>query len=130
MSQKLIDALGEKHKLELAKLNVLQLADYVLSRKFDRKFINDLPEAAFAVILAGGKKDSEGKTVPRSLRKLPHHNANVKDGNNNDTVDLPHLRNALARLPQSNMPASAKAHAERHLRKHAKALLKTEKDGN
>jgi HK97 family phage prohead protease len=50
--------------------------------------INDLPDSAFAYIEAGGKKDSEGKTVPRSLRHFPLN-------------DEAHVRNALARAPQS-----------------------------
>jgi hypothetical protein len=55
---------------------------------------NNLPDASFAYIESGGTKDESGKTVPRSLRKLPFKNA---DG----SVDLPHLRNALARLSQT-----------------------------
>lgn len=50
--------------------------------------INDLPDSAFAYIEPGGKKDSDGKTVPRSLRHFPIH-------------DEAHVRNALARAPQS-----------------------------
>jgi HK97 family phage prohead protease len=50
--------------------------------------INDLPDSAFAYIEPGGKKDSSGKTVPRSLRHFPIH-------------DAAHVRNALARAPQS-----------------------------
>lgn len=53
-----------------------------------RKSINDLPDSAFAFIEAGGKKDDEGKTTPRSLRHFPIH-------------DEAHVRNALARLSQS-----------------------------
>src|SRR5215472_16695770 len=52
------------------------------------KSINDLPDSDFAYIEAGGSKDSEGKTVPRSLRHFPIH-------------DAAHVRNALARAPQS-----------------------------
>ncbi len=74
-------------------------------------YINKLPDSAFAVVLAGGKKDSGGKTVPRSLRKLPHHDAGGK-------VDEPHLNNALSREPQTNMPAAAHAKAKAHLNKH------------
>ncbi len=81
---------------------------------WDTAFVNNLPDSAFAVILPGGSKDSEGKTTPRSLRKLPHHGS---DGG----VDVPHLRNALARLPQSNMPDDLMARAKRHLNAHAKA---------
>lgn len=33
--------------------------------------INDLPDSAFAYIEPGGKKDGEGKTVPRRLRHYP-----------------------------------------------------------
>ena len=50
--------------------------------------INDLPDSAFAYIEPGGKKDADGKTTPRSLRHFPVH-------------DAAHVRNALARAPQS-----------------------------
>ena len=50
--------------------------------------INDLPDSDFAYIEPGGSKDSSGKTVPRSLRHFPIH-------------DAAHVRNALARAPQS-----------------------------
>jgi HK97 family phage prohead protease len=50
--------------------------------------VNDLPDSAFAYIEPGGSKDSSGKTVPRSLRHFPVH-------------DAAHTRNALARAPQS-----------------------------
>jgi len=56
--------------------------------------INDLPDSAFAYIEPGGKKDESGKTVPRSLRHFPVH-------------DAAHVRNALARAPQS--PFGSKA---------------------
>jgi hypothetical protein len=64
-------------------------------------YINSLPDSAFLHVDAGGTKDSEGKTTPRSLRHFP-----VKDANG--TVDLPHLRNALARIPQSSLPQGVK----------------------
>lgn len=91
--------------------------------EWDTAYINDLPDAAFAYIAPGGEKDEEGKTKPRSLRYLPHHNKNVKDPDENDTVDIRHLRNALARLPQADIPEEAKEKARAHLVKHAKALL-------
>jgi len=91
--------------------------------EWDAAYINDLPDAAFAYIAPGGKKDDQGKTVPRSLRYLPHHNKSVKDPDENDSVDIPHLRNALARVDQTDLPAEAKAKARAHLEKHAKALL-------
>ena len=84
-------------------------------------FINKLPDAAFAWIQPGGKKDEDGKTVPRSLRHLPHHTADVKSSTENDSVDLPHLRAALARANQ--IPQAGRATARAHLQKHAKVLL-------
>lgn len=86
-------------------------------------FINTLPDAAFAIVLPGGKKDKEGKTTPRSLRMLPHHNANVKSPSENSSVDKVHLANALARVSQSKMSAQQIATAKSHLQAHAKALL-------
>ena len=50
--------------------------------------INDLPDEDFAFIEDGGSKDEHGRTVPRSLRHFPIH-------------DAAHVRNALARAPQS-----------------------------
>ncbi|MEM4165317.1 MAG: hypothetical protein QXJ86_05695 [Nitrososphaerales archaeon] len=92
---------------------------------WSRRYINDLPDEAFAVILPGGKKDEEGKTTPRSLRKLPHHTKEVKNPDEDSTVDIPHLRNALARLPQTKIPQKYREQAQKHLEKHAKTLLET-----
>lgn len=65
--------------------------------------INNFPDSSFAFIAPGGTKDDDGKTVPRTLRKLPY-----KDGQGN--VDLPHVRNGLARLNQTDgIPADKKA---------------------
>lgn len=62
---------------------------------------NDLPDSSFLYIEPGGKKDADGKTTPRSLRHFP---VKDKDG----TVDKPHLRNALARIPQSSLSQAIK----------------------
>lgn len=89
---------------------------------WDAKYINDLPDMAFAVIQPGGKKDDTGKTVPRVLRHLPHHNTSVKSGAEHTSVDKPHLRNALARVNQISYTVGipkAKAHLEAHA-KHLK----------
>lgn len=67
-------------------------------------YINDLPDSAFLYVEPGGSKDSDGKTVPRSMRHFP-----VKDASG--SVDLPHVRNALSRIPQSNLPQSVKDRA-------------------
>jgi len=64
-------------------------------------YINDLADSCFLYISPGGKKDGDGKTTPRSLRHFPYKDANSK-------VDLPHLRNALARIPQSNLSQDIK----------------------
>lgn len=67
-------------------LNFLGLKD-VAKRRMTSAQINDLPDKAFAYIEPGGKKDKQGKTVPRSLRHFPIH-------------DAAHVRNALARAAQ------------------------------
>lgn len=73
---------------------------------WDTAYVNGLPDSAFLYVAPGGKKDEDGRTVPRSLRHFPYRNASGE-------VDLPHLRNALARIPQSDVPASAKDEAEK-----------------
>jgi hypothetical protein len=88
------------------------------------RFINSLSDQAFAVIKPGGTKDSEGKTVPRSLRSLPHHGSSVKKGTENSSVDKVHLRAALSRVSQSNtdLTPAQRSSAKSHLTRHAKAL--------
>jgi hypothetical protein len=76
---------------------------------------NDLPDDAFAAIEAGGKKDEDGKTVPRSLRHLPFKDANGK-------VDPAHVRNALARLSQTQIPPQLKSAARKKLVAAAKQV--------
>lgn len=75
-------------------------------------YINDLPDESFAYV-EPGQKDEGGKTTPRSLRHLPYRD---KDGK----IDPPHLRNALARLPQTDIPLEAKRQALRKLIEAAK----------
>jgi len=78
----------------------------LFERVWTRKYINALPDSAFAIVY------KENGIV---IRKFPHHNA---DG----TVDLPHLRNANSRLPQSEIPAEYKQQAMKHLATHKKKL--------
>ncbi|MHB1845771.1 MAG: DNA adenine methylase, partial [Deltaproteobacteria bacterium] len=78
--------------------------------QWTRAQINDLPDDAFLYLEPGGKKDDDGKTVPRTLRHFPFRD---EDGE----VDLPHLRNALARIPQSNAPGFT-ANAKEKLQEH------------
>lgn len=56
--------------------------------------MNDLPDSSFLYVEDGGVKDSSGRTVPRAKRHFPYKDADGK-------VDLPHLRNAIARIPQA-----------------------------
>lgn len=75
--------------------------------EWDTAYINDLPDSAFACIDAGGEKDEEGKTVPRSLRHYPHHNASGE-------VDRPHLDNARARVAQAGTTSCGADHLAAH----------------
>ncbi len=84
--------------------------------------VNDLPDSAFLYISPGGQKDQSGKTTPRSLRHFPYRDASGK-------IDLPHLRNAIARIPQAGIPASEKARLQAKARRlldaeRANAILK------
>ena len=79
--------------------------------------VNDLPDSDFAYIEPGGSKDATGRTVPRSLRHLPIH-------------DAAHIRNALARLPQTGIPAEAKAAALKKIRAAAKKAGVEVSDGS
>lgn len=88
-------------------------------------YVNDLPDAAFLYIEAGDK-DSERKTTPRTKRHFPYKDA---EGN----IDLPHLRNALSRIPQANLSQSIKdeltSKAQRILDNAQKALSAVEDGG-
>ena len=81
--------------------------------KWSTAYVNDLPDSAFAYIEPGGRKDKDGKTKPRSLRHLPYKNHLGK-------VDLPHLRNALARLSQVKDLSASK---ERKIREKLENVL-------
>ena len=92
----------DAYKKMLAEGKPLADVKKLLEAEWDTEFINNLPDNAFATIGAGGEKDADGKTVPRSLRHLPFKNA---QGN----IDVPHLRNALARLSQIESGSQAEA---------------------
>jgi hypothetical protein len=74
-----------------------------------------LPDSSFAYIAPGGKKDEDGKTTPRSLRHLPYKDADGKP-------DAAHVRDALSRLPDTDIPADAKDSAKKKLDSAAKEL--------
>ncbi len=82
---------------------------------WSRAFINDLPDSAFLHVEAGGTKDEDGKTVPRSLRHFP-----VRD--EDGELDVPHLRNAVSRIPQAKIPGLT-ADDLRELQDRARRLL-------
>lgn len=107
-----IDADGEVSFGELRRVT-LEWVEKRQHEEFAKKawstaVINALPDSSFAIISAGGDKDDDGKTTPRSLRHLPYKNA---DG----SVDLSHLRNALARLDQIDASDADKAKARKKL---------------
>lgn len=77
--------------------------------------INDFPDSSFAYVEDGGKKDEENKTTPRTLRHLPYKDADGK-------VDAAHVRNALARLSQTQIPDDAKKAARSKLAAAAKSV--------
>jgi HK97 family phage prohead protease len=84
--------------------------------EWDASYVNDLPDSAFLVVLPGGHKDAEGKTLPRTNRYFPVRDATGK-------VDAAHLRNALSRIPQSttlsaNQRESAMARAKDLAKSH------------
>lgn len=88
-------------------------------------YINSLPDAAFAVIEPAYLR---GDTEDKRCRHLPHHGKSVKDADDDESVDPPHLRNALARMSQirpvtdSISADELRAKARRHLIGHAKRL--------
>jgi len=88
----------------------------LVERVWTRAYINDLPDTAFALIQKGGEKDESGRTTPRSLRRLPHHDAQGR-------IDIPHLRNANARAPQmKDVSEEERRQAIEHLERHKRAL--------
>jgi len=92
----------------LAKIMLFKRDTNVDKAEWTTAFVNDLPDSSFAIILPGGEKDENGKTTPRKLRKLPYKDASGE-------IDIPHLRNALARLPQADLTEEQRAKARRKL---------------
>jgi hypothetical protein len=83
------------------------------AKEWNTAYINDLPDSAFALVVKGEKQ--EGKTVPRTNRNLPHHDSSGK-------VDLPHLRNAMARVTHTNLSKAQQKEAHDHLLRHYREL--------
>lgn len=82
------------------------------------KYKNDLPDSAFMYIEPGGKKDDEGKTTPRSLRHFPYKDMSGK-------VDVIHLRNAIARIPQAKIPTALKKRLQEKARRMLAKIRKS-----
>ena len=107
--------------LELFEYGHCPLPMNELARTTDAKaewtasYINDLADSAFAYVEPGGSKDEDGRTTPRSLRHLPHHDSG-------GAVDEAHLRNALSRESQTDISAEGHSTASRHLKRHASAM--------
>lgn len=72
--------------------------------------VNDLPDSCFLYVKDGGSKDDGDRTTPRSLRMFPYRDSSGK-------VDLPHLRNAIARIPQADIPQAVKDRLQAKARK-------------
>lgn len=91
----LVDRAANKRKFLVVKREEQAKAEWTTA------YVNDLPDSAFLHVSEGGEKDQTNRTVPRSLRHFP-----VRDASG--SIDLPHLRNAIARIPQSNLPMTTK----------------------
>lgn len=96
----------------------MEIDNAMITMELDEKavwttaYVNNLPDSSFLYV-EPGDKDGEGKTVPRSNRHLPYKDASGK-------LDLPHLRNAIARVPQMKGVSAAKKSA---LQDRARRLL-------
>ena len=74
--------------------------NFIQDSEWSAAYINSLEDDCFAVVENTGQKDDEGKTVPRSARHLPHHPKGKGHPGAGGELDMPHFRNALARLNQ------------------------------
>ncbi len=72
--------------------------------QWTRAYINKLPDSAFLYIEPGGYKDDQGRTTPKSLRHWPYKN-------HLGEVDVPHVRDALSRIPQTDVSRAAQERA-------------------
>lgn len=98
-------------------LLVLAMATSVAAQEWSRKYINSLPDSAFAAL----------ETTPdgKKLRHLPHHN-------HIGTLDIPHLKSARSRLKQvkwidSANEAKARLHLEQHWQEYLAEAAKVRK---
>jgi hypothetical protein len=73
------------NKVEEANKVLDSLRSKEVAKDWDTRYVNDLPNAAFAVVEKGYK---EG--MNKGSKHLPHHNKSVKSATENSSVDLPH----------------------------------------
>ncbi len=112
---KMIDEGRKQDQAVAACLSMWRRKDEGDKATWDTAYVNSLPDSCFLFIEDGGKKDGEGKTKPRNKRHFPYKDADGK-------VDLPHLRNAIARIPQSNAPGLT-PELKKRLQARARRLL-------
>jgi hypothetical protein len=111
----LVDRAANKRKFLVVKRDEQAKAEWTTA------YVNDLPDSAFLHVSPGGEKDATNRTVPRTLRHFPVRDA---DG----ALDLPHLRNAIARIPQSNLSMDIKERLQSEARRMLEEATKeTEK---
>lgn len=112
----IVNSISKLYKAVEKASEVLEVAE-----KWSTKYINDLPNAAFAVIEKGYKEGDD-----KRARHLPHHNKSVKSATEDSSVDLPHLRNAFARVNQIKSVLGNESDSA--LRKKAANHLKVHRD--
>lgn len=97
MFEKIEEAIKELGELLFGKAEIEEITEELDEKAvWTTARINDLPDSCFLYV-ESGEKDEEGKTVPRSKRHFPYKDVGGQ-------IDLPHLRNAIVRIPQSNAP--------------------------
>jgi len=80
-----------------------------------------LPDAAYAITYE--IKGKSGQAL--KIRKLPHHNKSVTSPADNASLDIPRLKNAIARVNQvTDAPAAKVKTATSHLNAHADATYR------
>jgi uncharacterized protein len=72
-------------------------------------YVNALPDSAFLYIEPGGTKDEHGRT-DGAHRHFPYRD-------DTGAIDLVHVRDAIGRIPQSNVPPAVKAKIQEKARK-------------
>jgi hypothetical protein len=93
------------------------VATDALKAVWPQKLVNQFPDGSFLYV-EPGEKDDTGRTKPRSKRHFPY-----KDSAG--AIDLPHLRNAIARIPQSTAPGLTEE-KKTALQEKARKLLERE----